>query len=54
MQLTNSSDLEVTIGYGQGGVVGNIDFAELKIGDFVVPSQGESALGVAPACAHEI
>ena len=40
LKLTNSTDLEVTIGYGQGGVDGNIAFAELMIGDFVVPSQG--------------
>ena len=41
VQLTNTTDLEVTIGYGKGGVVGNIDFAELMIGDFTIPSQGK-------------
>ena len=42
--LTNSTDLEVQIQYGQGGVTGSISFAELQLGDFVIPSQGVFSL----------
>ena len=41
IQLTNTTDLEVTIEYGKGSVAGNIDCAELMIGDFTIPSQGK-------------
>ncbi len=40
LRLTNSSGLVTGIGYGSGEVKGTIDFAELKIGDFAIPSQG--------------
>ena len=40
MSLTNTTDLDVGIGYGRGEIEGKIDFAELKIGDFVIESQG--------------
>ena len=40
MKLTNTTEVTTGIGYGSGEIEGNIDFAELKIGDFVIDSQG--------------
>ncbi|KAI0666611.1 aspartic peptidase domain-containing protein [Trametes maxima] len=37
--LTNTSDLVASEVYGQGSAQGNIAFAELKVGPYVVPSQ---------------
>lgn len=42
IQYTNTTDLIATEIYGKGMVVGPIAFAELKVGDFVLPSQGMS------------
>ncbi|OJT05040.1 Vacuolar aspartic protease [Trametes pubescens] len=37
--LTNTTDVVASEVYGQGAVQGNIAFAELKVGNYVVPSQ---------------
>lgn len=42
LKLTNTTDVVTGIGYGSGQIEGNIDFADLKIGDFVIDSQGTS------------
>ncbi|KAI0743088.1 aspartic peptidase domain-containing protein [Daedaleopsis nitida] len=39
VKLVNTTDLTTGIAYGKGQVLGNIDFAEVKIGDFVIESQ---------------
>ncbi|KAI0824071.1 aspartic peptidase domain-containing protein [Trametes gibbosa] len=39
IKLTNATDLTTSEVYGQGTVQGNIAFAELKVGSYVVPSQ---------------
>ncbi|KAI0824072.1 aspartic peptidase domain-containing protein [Trametes gibbosa] len=39
LMLTNTTDLAITEVYGIGQVDGTLQFAELKIGDYVVPSQ---------------
>lgn len=44
IELTNTSNLEALEGYGKGQVQGNIAFAELRIGDFTIESQGASNL----------
>ena len=37
--LTNNTDLETSLVYGIGQVAGNIAFAELRLGEYVIPSQ---------------
>ncbi|RPD73742.1 acid protease [Lentinus tigrinus ALCF2SS1-7] len=39
VKLTNTTDLETSLVYGQGQVAGNIAFAELQVGEYVIPSQ---------------
>ena len=40
VQLTNQTTITTSITYGVGKVEGPIDFAQVKIGDFVIDSQG--------------
>ena len=42
LKLTNDSGLSTSISYGVGFVAGPIQFAELQLGPYTVPSQGES------------
>ena len=44
IKLTNNSGLATQIQYGKGFVSGEIQFAELKIGEYTIPSQGAVAL----------
>ncbi|TFK88605.1 acid protease [Polyporus arcularius HHB13444] len=39
VKLTNATALNASLVYGRGQVEGNIAFAELKVGEYVVPSQ---------------
>ncbi len=41
LMLTNTTDLPMTESYGRGEVHGTLQFAELRVGEYVVPSQGE-------------
>lgn len=41
LMLTNTTDLPMTELYGRGEVHGTVQFAELRVGEYVVPSQGE-------------
>lgn len=41
LKLTNDSGLYTDIFYGEGAVGGNIQFAELKLGEYTIPSQGQ-------------
>ena len=43
IKLTNNSGLATQIQYGKGFVSGEIQFAELKIGEYTIPSQGAVA-----------
>lgn len=40
LKTTNSSGVSTNITYGKGFVAGEIQFAELKVGEYTVPSQG--------------
>ena len=40
IRFTNTTDIITQEAYGIGAVQGRIAFAELKVGDFVIPSQG--------------
>ncbi len=42
--LTNSTNIQITQAFGKGEVTGDIDFAELKLGDFTIDSQGMRSL----------
>ncbi|KAH9893132.1 aspartic peptidase domain-containing protein [Epithele typhae] len=39
LQFTNTTDLNITEGYGKGSVSGWLSFADMTIGDFSVPNQ---------------
>ncbi|KAH9935100.1 acid protease [Epithele typhae] len=39
LQFTNTTDLNITEGYGMGSVSGWLSFADMTIGDFSVPNQ---------------
>ncbi|KDQ61393.1 hypothetical protein JAAARDRAFT_171578 [Jaapia argillacea MUCL 33604] len=39
LQLTNRTSIHGNLSYGEGSVQGSIDFAELKIGSYTIPSQ---------------
>ena len=41
LKLTNDSSLMTNVTYGKGFISGPIQFAELKVGDYTVPSQGK-------------
>lgn len=43
--LTNTTNLSVTETYGIGEVHGTLQYAELRVGEYVVPSQGEYFTG---------
>ena len=38
--LTNSTNVTAEERYGEGSAAGTINFAELRVGDYVIPSQG--------------
>lgn len=40
LKITNDSGLATAVLYGEGGIAGPIQFAELKIGEYTIPSQG--------------
>ena len=42
IQITNTTDLQITESYGKGGASGYIQFAELGFSGFTVPYQGIS------------
>ncbi|KAH9911320.1 aspartic peptidase domain-containing protein [Epithele typhae] len=39
LQLTNTTDLKVDIGYGKGSLSGYVAFADMTLGDFKIPGQ---------------
>lgn len=38
--LTNTTDIQASEEFGSGSALGNVDFAELQLGDFTIHSQG--------------
>lgn len=46
LKLTNDSGLSTVLGYGGGNASGPIQFAELKVGEYTVPSQGANVCEV--------
>lgn len=40
LSLTNDSGLGTALAFGRGAIEGPIQFAELQVGEYVVPSQG--------------
>lgn len=44
--FANTTDLTIAEDYERGQVQGTLQFAELKVGDYVVPSQGECRLPI--------
>ena len=43
VKFTNTTDLVTGVVFGSGQVSGNITFAEVKLGEYTIPSQGMSA-----------
>ena len=44
--LTNSTDVLAQEGYGEGGVIGHVVFADLELGSYSVANQGRFLLSV--------
>lgn len=42
LTIKNDSGLFQNVTYGKGSISGPVQFAEVKIGEFTIPSQGES------------
>ena len=41
MHILNDTHIPTNVSYGTGSVSGTIEFAELRFGEYVVPSQGK-------------
>ena len=46
IKVLNDSHLSANLTYGTGSVDGPIQFAEVKIGEYTIPSQGEFCLAL--------
>ena len=46
LQTTNTTNLNNSLTYGTGTVSGVLEFAEVQLGSYTVPSQGECVGGV--------